>query len=104
MSDEVKGMSTMVKYLLSLAAVVSMVFSVFFFVENRYASKEDYVKLEKRLSLNELQQLLKDALENMYFYRKLARENPEDREISRKLIVAEEEVSRLKKRIEELQK
>ena len=97
-------MSTLVKYILSLAALVSLVFSVFFFVENRYASRDDYVKLEKRISVNELQQLLKESLENMYFYRKLERENPDDLEIRRKLRQAEEEVDSLKKRIEELKK
>jgi len=97
-------MNDLIKNISSLMGLIAVVFGVFFFNENRYTSVTEHVKLEQRVSLNELESLLRDALENMYFYRKLLRDAPLDEELKQKVKEAEEEVANLKEQIKELKK
>jgi len=60
--------------------------------------------LEQRVSLNELEDLLKAALDNMYFYRKLLRQDTTNEELQKKVQEAEEEVKNLKDHIKEIKK
>lgn len=97
-------MNDIIKTITTLLGVVALTFSVFFFNENRYTSQNDFVNLEQRVSLNELQRLLQEALENMYFYRKMLRQDPGNEELQEKVKIAEEEVENLKELIKEIKK
>lgn len=104
--------ATYAKYLTAIGAAVAMAYGgiTFHFNTIENTAKEIVLplsqkveKLEDRLTLNELKDLLKDALDEMYYWRKQARKYPDDIEIADKLEDAEENVKDLKERIKKLQ-
>lgn len=86
----------------ALAGAVGTFFGLQTYLDTTYASTESVVKLEKRLSLQELKDLQKEALEELYFWRKQGRKNPNDLEVKTRLIEAEEYVEDIKKQIREI--
>lgn len=71
-------------------------------VDKRYAKTETVEKIEKKLDLNELNDQLRTAREELFFWRQQARKYPEDTEVEDALKEAEEQVESIKKKIEEL--
>lgn len=92
-------MIDVVKKISAVFSLCAVLFGAFFFMDSRHASQESVVLLEERISLQELRRLLREAEEEMYHYRKLARKYPQDVEIAQKLREAEERVLELKERI-----
>lgn len=91
-----------------IAAVIGIAFGAVSFVDSRYTLTTDFsklkvnvLKLESRQSLDELRQALQKALQELYFYRKLLRENPNDETLIQEVEELEEEVAYLKERIRE---
>lgn len=95
-------MSDLVKQIMALVGLVGVVFSVYFYIDGTYAEKTHLAAVEQRVTLNELYGLLRSAQENLYFYRDQKRKYPEDEEVESRLKEAEEEVTHLKDRIENL--
>lgn len=88
----------------ALAGAAGTVYGVQSFFDDRYASKEEVQEVKKRLTLQELKNLLKEALEEMYFWRQQSRKYPEDEEIKKRLKESEEHVADIKKQINDLEK
>lgn len=59
--------------------------------------------LEERLTLNELKDLLKEALSDLYYWRDMARKYPDDQDVKDKLAEAEATVKEIKERIRQLE-
>jgi len=97
------SLTDMAKSITALAALVSLVFGAFFFIENRYTEKPVFYALEKRVSLNELRRQLRQAEEEAAYYRQLSRKYPDDQSIADKLEEAEKRVEELEQRIEEIE-
>lgn len=100
------------KSILTIASVIAVTFSGYFFLETRSKTIAENVvspwvvkitQLDDRLTLNELRDLLKEALDDLYYWRKMHRKYPEDEEIKRKLDESEERVKKIEERIEELE-
>lgn len=96
-------LTDMAKSITALAALVSLVFGAFFFIENRYTEKPVFHALEKRVSLNELRRQLRQAEEEAAYYRQLLRKYPDDITIEEKLEEAEERVAELEEKIKEME-
>lgn len=94
-------MSEIAKKLTALTSLIAVVFGCFFFLDSRHASVKDVTELSERVTLQELRRLLREAEDDMYHYRRLARKYPNDEEIKRHLRIAEERVKELKARIKE---
>ena len=87
-----------------LVLVISSLAGGFLYLDERFALAADVVKLEQRVSLNELSALYKTALENLYFYRSQNRKYPDDEDLKTKLKESEGEVKDLKTLITTLKK
>ena len=99
--DLVSNTKNVAALVTALAAAGGVFYGVQNHLDTTYASTIRVDKLEKRLSLQELKELLQDALEELYFWRKQARKHPEDLEIKEKLKEAEDHIVDIKKRIKE---
>jgi len=93
------NISDIAKKISAVLGLCATLFAGFFFLDARHASVKSVAKLEKRVSLQELRRLLREAEEEMYHYRKLHRKYPDDQEIKERLEEAEERVADLKERI-----
>lgn len=60
--------------------------------------------LDKRMTLNELKDLLRQAQEELLFWKKQQRKYPNDEDVKEELKKAEEHVKEIKERIKELEK
>ena len=80
-------------------AIVGSIVSGYGFIDTKYAKAADVVKLEKRLSLSELQSSLRLVLDEFYFLKKQIRKYPEDVEIKEQLDDVKVEVKDLKDQI-----
>lgn len=90
------------KLFLTIVAVAAILIGWASWIDNRYAKEKNFISLKIKVSLNEARDALREALENMYFYRNQAKEHPEDEDIAQRLEEAEEEVEELKEHIKEL--
>jgi len=95
------------KSVLGLITVLASVGGVFYgiqhYLDTSFASTNRVEKLEERLTLQELKDLHKEALDDMLFWRKKHREYPEDTEVKDELDKAEKRVKDLEKQIKELE-
>ena len=92
------------KQIITLATIVGIAFSVFFFLDGRYALSGEVMKLEQRVKVNELRDLERKAMEDVYFYRQQQRKYPADRQVVDKMDEAETELNKLRKQLEEVEK
>lgn len=92
------------KTLISILTLIGISFSAFFFVDSRYALSGDVQELEQRVKINELRDLERTAMEDVYFYRQQQRKYPADKQVGDKLVEAEEELGGIRKQIEEVKK
>ena len=88
----------------ALFAAGSSIFGIHSYLDTTYASVAEVEKLKKRLTLTELRDLLKEGLNNLYFYRSQVRKYTDDQELQDKLNEAEDDVKDLKDQIKELRK
>jgi hypothetical protein len=70
-----------------------------FWIDDRYAKAEQVEELDKRVTLSELKDQLRLALEEYYFLKKQARKYPDDEDIQRELEEAKSVVDDLKEKI-----
>jgi len=100
-TDNIKAITTTI---ISISAALGVIWGMIGFVDGRYAHATYVQSVENRVTLNELKQLYRDALENLYFYRGQVRKYPEDVELQRRLADAEKEVKDIKAQIDQLTK
>lgn len=96
------------KVVTSLAAFLGIVFGAINYVDSVALTAvkpiaDRVTTLEERLTLNELNDLLRRALENLYFYRDQVRKYPGDQDLQDRLFEARKEVEDLKGRIKNLE-
>lgn len=100
------------KYLAAISTIVGIAYGAFQFQHNYVKTTAETVvapvtkklsNLERRLTKNELNDLLKEALEELYYWRGMSRKYPDDQEVKDKLREAEENVEDIKERIQNLE-
>lgn len=96
------GVSVIITTIVGVFTLLGFTIGGYSFLDQRYALANNYVTLEKRVSVNELKHLYHSSLDNVYFFRKQARLHPNDEEIGRKLEKAEQEQESIEKRLDEL--
>lgn len=88
-----------VKSAIALAILISIVMSGYFYLDARHANAVDVEKkisvIDKKVTLIDLKIIYREALEDLYFYRKQARRYSKDKEIKKRLKVAEQRVKGL---------
>jgi hypothetical protein len=104
MIEKLNDVRNILVFITALSAAGGVIYGAVNFVDSRYALAEDVQKLEERLTLAELKDLLHKALENLYFYKSQIRKYPEDEELKERLKEAQAEVDSIKKRIEAIEK
>ena len=97
-------MGEWMKALAVLLGIIGTCFGGYFYIDKTYAERTQVHKLELRVTANELDDLLRRAQENMYFYREQLRKYPNDVDIIKRLKEAEEEVKELRERLKNLRK
>ena len=100
------------KYIAALSTIIGIAYGAFQFQHNYVKTTAENVvapvakqvaTLERRLTKNELKDLLKEALEELYYWRGMSRKYPDDVEVKDKLKEAEENVKDIKERIKNLE-
>lgn len=99
-----KKLSNFIALVGGTVAILGAFFGSYAYLDSKYALASEVQKLERRLSLKELKDLYKDALENLYFFRKQSRKHPGDEDLKKKLKESEVECDLLKNQILELTK
>jgi hypothetical protein len=92
-------LSELAKKVTALTSLVAVIFGCFFFLDARHAPTTELKALAERVTLQELRRLLREAEDDMFHYRRLARKYPNDKDIEYQLTIAEERVADLKARI-----
>ena len=87
------------KTVLLTFAFVSTIGGGMIALDGRYAKAEDHSALESRVSLNELQDQLRSALDEYYFQKKQLRKHSGDEELMEKVAEAKQHVDDLKELI-----
>lgn len=87
------------KMVLLTFAFVSTVGGGLLALDGRYAKAEEHQALEKRVTLSELLDQLRAALDEYYFQKKQLRKHPEDEELMEKVIEAKTHVDDLREAI-----
>ena len=85
-----------------LGTFLGVFFGGYLHLDQRFAKAEEYKEVNKKVVLIELKLLYKEALDNLYFFRKQYRKYSDDEEIKKELEKAKEQVEDLKKQILEL--
>ena len=88
-----------IKDILKYLSLISVISSGIYVLEGRYALAASHEKLEKRVTVNELQGLKQSALKNKYFLKDQLRKYPEDSEIKDQLELTVEEIKGFDKQI-----
>ena len=99
--------NSMDKILAGVATFITLIGSVsagYLYLDTRYALATELNALERKVDKMELEDLYKDALENLYFYRSQNRKYPDDKEIQDRLKEAQDEVDHIKKQLDEIEK
>lgn len=79
--------------------LISSVFAGYFYIDNRYALASSHVKLEQRVSVNELQATYNEVRAEYYFLKKQVRQYPDNQELKDELEVVKEQLLDLKKQL-----
>ena len=77
-------------------SMFALTFGGYAFLDKRYAMAVDHKSLELRVTINEVGDLRREAMKEIYFFRKQSRLHPDDYEIRGKLKEAEESYVELK--------
>lgn len=102
------------KTITAIAGATAVIYGAVSFVNNQYVNKTQFkttitqvnaelFELDKRQKLYELRELLKKALNEMYFYQDLLKKYPENEEIRRKYEEAKDQVEYLREQIRKLE-
>ena len=106
-------MSDKLKLVAVVLGIIGTSISGFLFVDNRTATiATDIVRpvkarlsaLDKKVQLNELKDLLREAQEELLFWKRQKRKYPDDPEVDEELQQAKDRVTDLKARIRDLEK
>lgn len=92
-----------------LVGLLSTLSGGYVYIDTRYALASDHRKTEellaqtnKKLNLFELKLLYQSALDNLYYFRKKAREYPDDTDIKQKLEEAQRQLDNVDAQIQAL--
>lgn len=77
-------------------SMFALTFGGYAFLDKRYAMATDHKKLELRVTINEVEGLHREAMQEVFFFRKQLRQHPEDYDIQDKLKEAEDSSLELK--------
>lgn len=77
-------------------SMFALTFGGYAFLDKRYAMAVDHKALEMRVTINEVEDLRREAMKEVFFFRKQSRLHPEDYEIQEKLKDAESNSLELK--------
>jgi hypothetical protein len=88
----------------TVIALFGSVFAGYVHIDNRYALAADVKKIEKKLTLVELKDSLRLALDELYFLKSQIRKYPDDEEIKEQLDDVKERVKDLKDQVKALLK
>lgn len=94
--------SVVVTILVGVFTLLGFTVGGYSFLDQRYALATNFAVLEKRVGVNELKHLYHSSLDNVYFFRKQIRINPDDPEIQAKLDEAVKERDGIKERLNDL--
>lgn len=92
----VKGVGSMITISTGIFSMFALTFGGYAFLDKRYALAIDHKALELRVEVNEVGGLHREAMKEVYFFKKQLRLNPDDYEIQEKLKAAQEESEQLK--------
>jgi hypothetical protein len=88
--------------LVTIITLIAMCFGGFFYMEDRYAKADDVKKIEHKLTMMQLEELYRKALDNKYFWVDQNKKYPHDPEIHQKMSDAMDEVSNISDQIKRL--
>lgn len=106
-------MNDKLKLIASIFSLIGVVIGGFLFLDTRTHTiansvvtpvKVQVFALDKRVKLNELKELLREAQEELLFWKRQLRKYPDDEEVKQEYDEAKERVNELKERIKELEK
>lgn len=83
----------------TVVTVASTVVGGVIWIDSRYAHAEELQTLEERVELNELKDQLRNALDELHFWRQQARKYPDDEEVQDEVDTAKELVDEIKEKI-----
>lgn len=92
----VKGVGSMITISTGIFSMFALTFGGYAFLDKRYALAINHKALELRVEVNEVGGLHRDAMKEVYFFKKQQRLHPDDYEIQGKLKEAQEESDQLK--------
>lgn len=100
---------SVVKTIIPVFTLIGLVFAGYFHLDSRFAKAEDAQKLDKKvqkierkISLLELQDILHLLLKDYYFYKDLQKKYPDDEEIKLKVKELDDQISDVKAQIKTL--
>lgn len=94
---------TVVATVSAIIGLAGTIFGGVIWIDTRYAKADTVVLIEKRLTVAEIRDQLRAALDEYYFLRKQVRKYPNDIEIQDALREAKDHVDDLKKQLKEAQ-
>jgi len=89
------------KFVLIIFAFLSTASGGVFWVDGRYAKADEQVELEKRVSIQELNQQLRVAVDEYYFLKQQLRKYPDDADLKEKVDEAKAFVDGIKQQIKD---
>jgi len=87
----VKGVGFVITVSTGIFSMFALTFGGYAFLDKRYALARNHKALELRVTVNEVEDLRRESLKEVYFFKKQQRLHPEDYEIQEKLKEAQEE-------------
>lgn len=94
----------MLRFIISLCTIIGIVFSGYFYLDNRYATAEDLKKIEKRLDYKITADQYLAIQERVWKLRDRYSDIPKDKGILNELRCLETEKELLNKKLDQLQK
>ncbi len=86
-----KGIGFVITVSTGIFSMFALTFGGYAFLDKRYALAINHKALELRVTVNEVEDLRRESLKEVYFLKKQQRLHPEDYEIQEKLKEAQEE-------------
>jgi len=96
-------MDKMVKSIIALCALVSIIFSVYFYSENRYAKASDLKKIENRIDYKIVSDQIMSINERLWKIEDRFGDTPKDKTIKEEVRTLKESKELLNKKLEILQ-
>jgi len=92
----IKGIGAVITISTAIFSMFALTFGGYAFLDKRYALAINHKSLALKVEVNEVNGLHREAMKEVYFFKKQQRLHPEDYEITSKLKEAQEESDQLK--------